>query len=115
MLKPTDPKSAPHERPSPIETAGSAATTGWKGVELVLRPVLALLGAGLIIAGIPIAIATPLIPIGLPVIILGVVLLARNSLAGRRWMQRTLKRHPSLKRFAPDWLVRLILGRDKHA
>ena len=69
-------------------------------------------GVVLIIAGVPIAIATPLIPVGLPITILGVVLLARNSMAGRRWMQRTLKRHPRLERFAPDWLLRLILGKE---
>lgn len=77
-----------------------------------LRPILAALGAFFIIIGVPIAMMTPFpfVPIGLPIVILGTVLLARNSLAGKRWMQNTLKRYPSLERFAPNWLLHLILG-----
>ena len=80
----------------------------------ILRPILAALGAFFIIIGVPIAMMTPFpfVPIGLPIVILGTVLLARNSLAGRRWMQNTLKKHPSLERFAPHWLLKLIFGED---
>ncbi len=78
----------------------------------LLRPILALLGLFFIIIGVPIAFLTPIpfVPIGLPIVILGVVLLARNSLWGRRWMQNTIAKHPSLERFAPNWLLKLILG-----
>lgn len=84
------------------------------GVMSILRPILALLGVFLIIVGIPIAMMTPIpfVPIGLPIVILGTVLLARNSLAGKRWMQSMLKKYPNLARFAPNWLLRLILGDD---
>ena len=84
-------------------------------VQGVLRPVLALLGIILIIIGVPIAILTPFpfVPIGLPIVILGCVLLARNSMSGRRWMQSTLERYPTLERFAPSWLLKLILGESK--
>ncbi len=80
----------------------------------VIRAVLAGLGVVLIIIGVPLAMITPVpfVPIGLPVVILGVVLLARNSYAGRRWMQGVIQRHPRLKRFAPDWLLHLIFGDD---
>ncbi len=80
----------------------------------LFRPVLAGMGLFFIVIGVPIAIMTPFpfIPIGLPIVILGVVLLARNSLAGRRWMQAMIRRHPRLKRFAPDWLLHMIFGDD---
>ncbi len=82
------------------------------GVLKFLRPLLALLGMFFIVIGVPIAFLTPIpfVPIGLPIVILGVVLLARNSLAGKRWMQNTIAKHPNLKRFAPNWLLQLILG-----
>lgn len=81
-----------------------------RGILALLRPVLALLGLFFIVIGIPIAFMSTVLPIGLPIVILGVVLLARNSLWGRRWMQNTIARHPSLKRFAPNWLMNLIFG-----
>ena len=85
------------------------------GIMSVLRPVFAVLGLIFIIIGVPLAIITPFpfIPIGLPVVILGVVLLGRNSLWGRRWMEGVLDRHPTVERFAPDWLMKLVFGRDK--
>lgn len=68
-----------------------------------------------IIIGVPLAMLTPFpfVPIGLPVVILGVVLLGRNSVWGRRWMESVLARHPRVERFAPNWLMKLVFGRDK--
>ncbi|MEM7767507.1 MAG: hypothetical protein AAF253_08465 [Pseudomonadota bacterium] len=85
------------------------------GVRTVIRQTLAVLGLVFIIIGVPLAILTPFpfIPIGLPVVILGVVLLGRNSLWGRRWMEGVLERHPTVERYAPDWLMKLVFGRDK--
>lgn len=81
----------------------------------LVRQCFALLGLVLIIIGVPLAVATPFpfIPIGLPVVILGVVLLGRNSLWGRRWMEGVLERHPKVERFAPNWLMKLVFGREK--
>ena len=84
-----------------------------QSVARLLRTTLALLGALLIPLGVFIAFLTPIIPVGLPIVILGVVLLARNALWGRRWLQGMLARHPTLERFAPDWLMRLIFGDHK--
>ena len=68
-----------------------------------------------ILIGVPLAILTPFpfVPIGLPVVILGVVLLGRNAVWGRRWMERVLERHPTVEKYAPDWLMKLVFGRDK--
>jgi len=67
----------------------------------------------MIVVAIPIAFVTPIIPVGLPIAILGVVLLGRNAMWGRRWMESVLARHPRVERFAPNWLMRLVFGRDK--
>ncbi|WP_199285686.1 hypothetical protein [Hirschia maritima] len=81
----------------------------------LFRPILAILGVFFIVIGVPIAFLTPIpfVPIGLPIVILGVVLLARNSLVGRRWMKATIAKHPRLKKFAPNWLLKLILGEQE--
>jgi len=85
------------------------------GVQPLVRQALALLGMFFIIIGVPLAMATPFpfIPIGLPVVILGVVLLGRNSLWGRNWMEGVMRRHPMVERFAPNWLMKLVFGREK--
>ncbi|MCA8901472.1 MAG: hypothetical protein KDA53_09495 [Hyphomonas sp.] len=83
------------------------------GVHIALRQVLALMGLALIVIAIPVGIATPLLPIGLPIAIVGVILLGRNSLWGRRWMEGVLVRHPRVERFAPNWLMKLVFGREK--
>ncbi len=81
-----------------------------------MRQLLAMLGLVLILIGVPLAIITPFpfVPIGLPVVIIGVVLLGRNSLWGRALMERILRHFPGVERFAPNWLMRLVFGRDKH-
>ena len=80
---------------------------------LLLGQAFALLGLVLIAIAVPIAFVTPLLPIGLPIAILGVVLLGRNSLWGRRWMEGVLDRHPRVERFAPNWLMKAVFGREK--
>lgn len=82
-------------------------------VNVALRQILALIGLVMIIIAIPIAFVTPLLPIGLPIAIVGVVLLGRNAVWGRRWMEGVLERHPRVERFAPNWLMKLVFGRDK--
>ena len=101
-----DPKEI---KPSvPINAVGS-------GMRTLVRQCFALLGLFLIIVGVPIAFLTPFpfIPIGLPIVILGVVLLGRNSIWGRNWMEGIMARHPTIERFAPNWLMKLVFGREK--
>ena len=74
---------------------------------------LAVVGLMHIAVAIPVGLATPFVPIGLPIAILGVILLGRNSVWGRRWMENIMARHPRVERFAPNWLMRLVFGRDK--
>lgn len=82
-------------------------------MNVLFRQFLAITGLVLIGVAIPIAIVTPLLPIGLPIAIFGVVLLGRNSLWGRRWMESVLARHPTVERFAPNWLMKTVFGRSK--
>lgn len=82
-------------------------------IRTLIRQAFALLGLVLIAVAIPIAFVTPLLPIGLPLAILGVVLLGRNSLWGRRWMEGVMERHPRVERFAPNWLMKAVFGREK--
>lgn len=84
------------------------------GLRTMLRQFLAMLGLVLIVVAIPIAFVTPILPIGLPIAIVGVVLLGRNAIWGKRWMENMLARNPRLERFAPNWLMRAVFGREKH-
>lgn len=84
-----------------------------QGVNVAVRQLLALLGLLLIVLAVPVAFATPFIPVGLPMGIVGVVLLGRNAVWGRRWMEGMLVRHPRLERMAPNWLMKTVFGRDK--
>ncbi len=84
-----------------------------QGVNVAVRQMLALLGLVLIVLAVPVAFATPFIPVGLPMAIVGVVLLGRNAVWGRRWMESVLVRHPRLERMAPNWLMKRVFGREK--
>ncbi len=99
----------------PLKQSAAIAPLGIVGssVRTLVRQAFALLGLVLIAIAIPIAFVTPLLPIGLPIAILGVVLLGRNSLWGRRWMESVLERHPRVERFAPNWLMKAVFGREK--
>lgn len=110
-----DPETRTRETlPTQEQPKPPARIDGVIGMKAVLRPVLAGFGVFFIVIGVPIAFMTPFpfIPIGLPIVILGVVLLARNSLTGRRWMQGVLEKHPRLERFAPKWLLNMIHAPD---
>lgn len=89
------------------------ARTIAKGAEVAVRQVFAVTGLSLIIVAVPVGMLTPLLPIGLPMAIVGVILLGRNAHWGRKWMEKMMGRWPSLERFAPHWLMRLVFGRDK--
>ncbi|MEM9573019.1 MAG: hypothetical protein AAF996_16255 [Pseudomonadota bacterium] len=98
-----------------LKQSAATAPLGVVGasVRTLIRQAFALLGLLLIAIAIPIAFVTPLLPIGLPIAILGVVLLGRNSLWGRRWMEGVLERHPRVERFAPNWMMKAVFGREK--
>lgn len=83
------------------------------GVRTIVRQAFALLGLALIIIAIPLGLITPFLPIGLPIAIVGVVLLGRNSLWGKRWMESVIARHPRIERLAPNWLMVAVFGREK--
>ena len=79
----------------------------------VIRQVLAGIGLLLIIIAIPIAWATPFLPFGLPLGIVGVILLGTNSVWGRNWMEGVLHKHPWIERMAPNWLMHKVFQREK--
>jgi|GEM_PF-1156360 len=110
--KPLDP-----DMPLPPEMNATRRRFGTvtMGIHVAMRQCLAALGAFLIAIAIPIGALTPFLPIGLPLAIIGVVLLGRNAVWGRRWMEGMLNRFPRLERFAPNWLMRAVFGRDKHS
>lgn len=85
-----------------------------RNIRRMLRPALALLGLVFILFSIPISILTPLLPVGLPFMVAGVVLLGRNSVWGRQAMEAVLKRFPHIERPAPRWLMKAVFGREKN-
>ena len=85
-----------------------------RNIRRMLRPALALLGLVFILISIPISILTPLLPVGLPFMVAGVVLLGRNSVWGRQAMEAVLKRFPHIERPAPRWLMKAVFGREKN-
>ena len=83
------------------------------GLRTLVRQAFALIGLALILIAIPLGVVTPFLPIGLPIAIVGVVLLGRNSLWGKRWMESVIARHPRVERMAPNWLMVAVFGREK--
>lgn len=92
---------------------GAPYTAISSGVRTIVRQAFALLGLALIIIAIPLGLITPFLPIGLPIAIVGVALLGRNSLWGKRWMESVIARHPRIERLAPNWLMVAVFGREK--
>ncbi len=84
-----------------------------QGVNVAYRQVLAVSGLVLVVLSVPVGIATPFLPFGLPMAIVGAVLLGRNAVWGRRWMEGVLTRHPRIEKMAPDWLMTKVFGRQK--
>lgn len=84
------------------------------GARLIGRQALAITGLVLVILSVPIGFLTPFLPIGLPIGIFGSALLARNSVWGQRFIGHIVNKYPALERISPNWLVQLVLGRDKN-
>lgn len=112
MLQNPSPMSQDNN-PSP-EAKLSSPNMVQRGIFAILRNALVIIGIILIPTGVIVALLTPIIPVGLPIVILGVVLVARNASWGKRLFQSILARHPTLERFAPDWLLHLIFGDIHH-
>ena len=84
-----------------------------QGVNVAARQAMALSGVGLIVLSVPVGFATPNLPVGLPMAVVGAVLLGRNAVWGRRWMESVLTRHPRIEKMAPNWLMTRVFGREK--
>ena len=104
---------SPHLDPETGQAQAAPFGAVGAGMRTLVRQMFALIGLLMIIVAIPIAFVTPILPIGLPIAILGVVLLGRNSVWGRRWMEGVITRHPRVERFAPNWLMKAVFGREK--
>ncbi|MEM1088234.1 MAG: hypothetical protein AAGH90_10930 [Pseudomonadota bacterium] len=109
------PDGSPHLDPKQTRGVGVPFGIVGQSMRTLIRQCFALLGLLMIIIAIPIAFVTPILPIGLPIAIVGVVLLGRNSIWGRNWMEGVLSRHPRMERFAPNWLMKAVFGRNKRA
>ena len=83
------------------------------GARLLGRQALAIIGLLMVILAIPIGFLTPFLPIGLPIGIFGSALLARNSVWGQRFIRHLLIKNPRLEKISPDWLLKMILGKEK--
>lgn len=84
-----------------------------KGVNVAYRQGLAAAGFGLLVLSVPVGILTPAVPFGLPMAVVGGVLLGNNLDWGLRWLDDYLARHPRIEQRMPDWLVMQVLGRPK--
>ncbi len=63
-----------------------------------VRHVTALIGLICVILALPVALLTPIIPVGLPLLILGLVLLVNSSETAKRIFFRWVKRYPITSR-----------------
>lgn len=69
-----------------------------------MKLALSLLGLLLLILSVPIGVLTPFLPVGLPLAVVGLVLVGRNSRLGRGVLLRTARRRPTMRQL---YLARL--------
>lgn len=62
-----------------------------------MKLVLSLVGIVLLVLALPIGALTPFIPVGLPMAIVGLVLIGRNSRLGKGMILTTARRHPRMR------------------
>lgn len=84
-----------------------------QGVNVAARQGWAIAGGVLVLLSVPVGLATPSLPLGLPMAVVGAVLVERNAIWGRRWMESVLSRHPRIEKMAPGWLMTGLFGREK--
>ncbi len=63
-----------------------------------VRQFATVLGGLLVLISVPVALVTPVLPVGLPLLILGLVLLVNSSETARRMFLRWVKRYPITSR-----------------
>lgn len=104
----------PHRPETPVVAGPTKPARALaKGAGVAVRQMFAVTGLAMIIVAVPVGVMTPFLPIGLPLAIVGVILLGRNAHWGRSGMEKLMARWPTLERFAPHWLMQLVFGRDK--
>lgn len=59
-----------------------------------MKALMSLVGLVLLVLSVPIGMLTPFIPVGLPMAILGLVLVGRNSRFGKGVIVTTARRYP---------------------
>lgn len=84
-----------------------------QSVNVAARQGLALTGLGLILLSVPVGFATPALPLGLPLAVVGAVLIGRNAVWAREWLTNALTRHPQIEKMAPNWLVTRVFAPEK--
>jgi hypothetical protein len=62
-----------------------------------MKALLSLVGIILLVLSFPIGALTPFIPVGLPMAIVGLVLIGRNSRLGKGMILTTARRHPRVR------------------
>ncbi len=75
-----------------------------------MKILMSLVGLILVILAVPIGALTPFIPVGLPMAILGMVLIGRNSRLGKGMIATTARRYPRTRQLYVKHL-RPVLGR----
>ncbi len=71
---------------------------------------VAFAGLFIILFGFVVGILTPLLPIGLPIALVGVFVLTRSPW-GQHLMVRLLDRFPKIKRFIPRKVLNIVLSK----
>lgn len=62
-----------------------------------MKAILSIVGVVLLVLAFPIGFLTPFIPVGLPMAIVGLVLIGRNSRFGKGMILTTARRHPRVR------------------
>jgi hypothetical protein len=62
-----------------------------------MKAILSLVGIVLLVFSFPVGVLTPFIPVGLPMAIIGLVLIGRNSRFGKGMILSTARRHPRVR------------------
>ncbi len=63
-----------------------------------IRQFATVIGALLVLIAVPVALVTPIVPVGLPLLIVGLILLVNSSERARRMFLRWAKRYPITSR-----------------
>jgi hypothetical protein len=84
-----------------------------QGINVTQRQGLALGGAALVMLSLPVGLVLPSIPLALPMVVIGAVLVGLNAVWARRWLDEMFRRYPQVEKKVPDWLILMASGRQK--